>query len=124
MLRELMVIGITACAACAADPYEWKVRDTILEVACEVGIAAEWAQMSDSIRPGYGCGIKGIDAKMLGEHPSQGRLNAYFVGWMIAHPLISIALPQPYRGIFQGGTIAFELVVTRRNAGVGCRISW
>lgn len=124
MLRELIAVVIVAGSALAADPYEWKTRDTLLEVASEVGIAAEWSQMLDCVKPGYGYGIHGIDAKMLGSHPTRARLNDYFISWEIAHPLISIALPQPYRGIFQGGTIAFELVVTRKNAGVGCRISW
>ena len=107
------------------EPNDWSTRDTLLEVASETGIAAEWAQMSDCIKPGYGYGINGIDAKILGSNrPSQGKLNSYFIFWEVAHPLISVALPRPYRGIWQGSTIAFELVVTHKNAGVGCRIKF
>jgi hypothetical protein len=31
---------------------------------------------------------------LLGEHPSEGRVNVYFIGWAILHPIITDILPR------------------------------
>jgi hypothetical protein len=118
MKRQLLSLLLTVpLAAGAAAP--WTPRDTALELLSEAGLAAEWAQMID--RPSHSS-ITGVDADMFGRYPSRAALNRYFVGWMIAHPLIAWELPQPWRLGFQGATIGFELAVNRNNASVGCKI--
>ena len=107
----------------------WTTTDTLLEIASEAGIACEWGQMLPVTQPHAGWlasnetqAICGIDAKILGHHPSRARMNTYFAAWEIAHPLISWALPRPYRTLWQGATITFEAIVTSKNKQVGCRV--
>jgi hypothetical protein len=118
MKRQLLSLLLTVpLAAGAAAP--WTPRDTALELLSEAGLAAEWAQMLNGPPDSA---IRGVDADLFGRHPSRAALNRYFVGWMIAHPLIAWELPQPWRLGFQGATIGFELAVNRNNASVGCKI--
>lgn len=115
MFNNKLVAACFLASTClfAADP--WTKTQVGMEIASEVGIACEWAQMMDSTS------INGFDAKLMSRHPSRGRLNNYFIGWLIVHPIISYNLPSKYRTGWQAATISFELVVTRNNANVGCR---
>jgi hypothetical protein len=98
------------------------VADTVLETASEIGLATEWMQTQKAVERPDQLHLGGCDQKILGRSPRMGPVNAYFVGWLLVHPLVSIALPRPYRSIWQGGTIAFELVVTAHNAAsIQCR---
>lgn len=114
-MRHILALCLLCCLPLAAST-PWTTKDTILEVASEAGLACEWAQMTNAPS------ICGIDQKIMGSHPKRGNMNLYFAGWLIAHPIISMVLPSPYRNAWQGATIAFEIVVTQHNAGVGCRL--
>jgi hypothetical protein len=119
MRYPVLVLLFTAGAWMpAASP--WTTGDTIMEAVSEAGLAGEWAQMV-SPPPGRP-GIHGVDAELLGARPSRASLNRYFAAWALAHPLLAWELPKPWRLRFQSATIAFEFVVDRRNATVGCRI--
>lgn len=39
---------------------------------------------------------------ILGKHPTQGRLAAYFLGVSAGHTAISMVLPRPWRTVWQG----------------------
>ena len=116
-VKALLLALLLALPAGAAAP--WTPGDTVLELAAEAGLASEWAQMVNNPTGGQ---ITGLDADLFGHHPSRATLNRYFAAWMITHPLISWQLPQPWRLGFQSATIGFELIVTRDNAAIGCRI--
>lgn len=132
-----MCRAVLALALCAAPLLaQWTTADTAWEVAAEIGISQEWAQMQASTedaeyrnRPGH-CipwcnrSVDGIDRKILGAHPRMRNTNLYFAGWLLAHPLISYALPAPYRRVWQTGTVVFEVVVLPCNYSGGCRIVW
>ena len=92
-----------------------------------MAIAAEWAQMLSPKTPACdwsgtpaGLYVRGCDAWMLGHHPNRGPVNRYFAGWEIAHPVLSFALPHPYRTWWQGSTLAFEVIVARQNYQTAC----
>ena len=105
------------CLPCLmAAALVWTPADTGWEIGSELGILHEWAQMTT------GNYVHGFDEEVLGGHPQRRSINAYFGAWMLAHPLISFALPAPYRRFWQVGTIGFEIVVSRRNAQLGCRV--
>lgn len=52
---------------------------------------------------------------ILGEHPSVGKVNNYFLATGLAHALIANQLPPELAKIFQYGTIGLEAGVTGRN---------
>lgn len=59
---------------------------------------------------------------LLGEHPSVGRVNNYFLTTLLGHALIANYLSPEYRKLFQNATIGLEAGVAGRNkfnVGIG-----
>jgi hypothetical protein len=52
---------------------------------------------------------------ILGEHPSTGTVNNYFLSTLLGHWLLSNALPPEYRKLFQQGSIGLEAGVAGKN---------
>lgn len=129
-IRCLLFLAIAAVAARANDtatvgyPAHWTALDTALELAAEAGLYTEWQQMRDISRHPHDFSACGIDQKVFNAHPKMRNVDKYFEAWMIVHPIISFALPKPYREIWQGGTIAFEIIVTSQNAAVAANCQW
>jgi hypothetical protein len=53
--------------------------------------------------------------KLLGEHPSVGKVNNYFATTAVGHALLMNALPPEWRKWAQYGTIGLEAGVAGRN---------
>ena len=56
---------------------------------------------------------------LLGKHPSQDKVIGYFLGGMIAHTAVAMALPPTYRRIWQYVFIGVETLVIGRNYSIG-----
>ena len=61
---------------------------------------------------------------ILGPHPSQRRVTAYFVSTAALHYTISRALTEEYRADWQNITIGFETGVVARNFSLGIRVGF
>ena len=59
---------------------------------------------------------------ILGEHPSLGRINTYFVATSLIHPVISYYLPRNYREAFQYISIGISLTASTVNIMSGLQI--
>lgn len=60
----------------------------------------------------------------LGDHPSQGRINTYFVGMIVGHTAIARLLPNPYRRWWQGVFIVTEAGFVAHNFSIGARVEF
>jgi hypothetical protein len=58
----------------------------------------------------------------LGEHPSMGKVNTYFVTTALIHTGIAYVLPADWRKAFQYITIGVEAGVTANNARIGVKM--
>lgn len=94
----------------------WTTADTYRETAYMAMHVADWGQTLD---------IADHPEKwhehnpILGNNPSRGRVNAYFITTAVLHPVVSAALPEPYRKWWQYGTIGLEAVCVGNNARIG-----
>lgn len=61
--------------------------------------------------------------KLMGQHPSVGRVNSYFLLAEALHIGISNALPHSWREPFQYLTLGSEIGAVGRNVWVGIRFS-
>lgn len=108
---------ITTGTCIAAD--KWTREDSLREVAALTFHFVDWkttrgiAQDSDHYREAN---------PILGEHPSVGRVNTYFVITTIAHPIISYYLPRPWREGFQYVTIGMSMTASTINLWSGLRV--
>jgi hypothetical protein len=56
---------------------------------------------------------------ILGPSPSFKSIDAYFIGYAIAHTAVMVILPDPYRNTIQGFSIGYELSVVQHNLILG-----
>jgi hypothetical protein len=56
---------------------------------------------------------------ILGSHPSEGAVTAYFLGSFLLTTGAAMALPEPYREYFQYGVIAVEGAAVANNFSIG-----
>mgnify|MGYP003394102298 CR=1 FL=1 len=59
---------------------------------------------------------------LLGEHPSVGEVNTFFIIATVAHPIISYALPKEYRKAFQYISIGASGTASITNVWSGLKI--
>jgi hypothetical protein len=61
---------------------------------------------------------------ILGSHPSQGTVDAYFAAGLIGTALIAYALPRGWRTAFLIGTTALSVGCVVNNVGLGVGLEW
>lgn len=59
---------------------------------------------------------------LIGSHPSMGRVNTYFIGSLLVHNGIMIALPKKYRPCYAGSVTAIETYFVISNDNIGIKI--
>lgn len=94
---------------------EWSAADKALLAGAIGTLSADWAQ-TRYIASHADYHEKN---KMLGQHPSMGRVNWYFAGSIAGTVGIAYALPSNYRKIFLGGIVLLETSVVLHNNSIG-----
>lgn len=61
---------------------------------------------------------------ILGEHPSLGRVNAYFSTYIVGSLLVANWLTPYNRKLFLGTVTAVELIVINHNRSIGVKIAF
>jgi hypothetical protein len=56
---------------------------------------------------------------VLGAHPKVDEVHKYFLSTLVLHTVISHVLPENYRTVWQGSTIALQAYVVGRNFSLG-----
>lgn len=103
----------------AANAEPWTVRDTALETTGAALHLLDWSQTLYGVRQGFS-----ESNPILGRHPTEGAVYAYFAGTLLAHVVIARLLPQPWRGVWQGLWIGIEATSVARNFAGGVRLAW
>jgi hypothetical protein len=121
MRRRARLAGlITALflTGCATDP--WSNQDKVLQAGVALSFLVDAGQTLDiknhaSLQEGN---------KILGTHPSDGRVKGYFAAAFVIHTLVIHFAPASWRPYLQGGTILFQTGVVIRNDQVGLQINF
>ena len=101
----------------AADP--WTRQDTYREIAALTLRTIDWKTTRDIARNPD----KYIEANpLLGDHPSIGKVNTFFVLTTIIHPVISYYLPRDYRTVFQYISIGISGTAATVNLWSGLKV--
>jgi len=121
-----IIIALLLLVSSSAFADEWSTGDTGRETTYQVLAAVDWAQTRGFRRGSVLCSRDGQNNcyryeqnVILGPRPSQDRIDAYFVATGIAHYLISKALPEKYRTLFQYISIGVEVGVVSHNFSFG-----
>lgn len=62
--------------------------------------------------------------KILGKHPSDGRVNSYFPLYYAAKLGLSVVVPNPYRLFIQGGFVGADISYIYNNGRLGIGFTW
>ena len=113
-MRIYFIIFLLFPAIASAD--EWTRADTAREVAYQTLAVIDWAQTRNLARHPD----KWYEHnRLLGYHPSVGRVNAYFALTGIAHYAVANVLPSRYRAPFQYVSIGIEIGAVEHNYSIG-----
>jgi hypothetical protein len=108
-----------ALSGCANGP--WDRTDRMLGYTALGAAVTDWGQaryIADN--PG-----KYQDRNsFLGDHPSRGKVDAYFIWAIGGGYLLADTLPSRYRKLFLGGVALVEITVAHDNRQIGVGFSW
>jgi len=126
MKKILIVAFLVAPLIANAEDSKWKwtKMDTVFQAASIVSIAADWNQTRQIAKNPTLYYEDGVAEAFLGRHPSVSGVNWYFAGSMILNTAIARTLPNPYRRMFQIGTIGYEAYWINHNYGIGIRVKF
>ena len=114
MKRVLLAVVVLALVGCG--PRNWTRADSAREAAYLALHVADWGQTLDiADHPERWHEHNPV----LGDHPSRSRVNLWFAGTAVLHPVISYVLPDDLRPYWQYGTIGLELYCVGNNYSVG-----
>ena len=109
----IVVVLVLGCVQAFAD--EWVKEDTEREAVYAALLIADWRQTQDIARH---ANIEESN-EILGEHPTNGRINRYFVVANTLQLSIAYALPAAWRKAWQYSGIGFEFAMVRHNKLIG-----
>lgn len=122
MKRLLLALSLLAAtSANAAD--DWTATDKVMLGTAVAAISYDWAQTRTIARQPDRFHEAG-NKFFLGSHPSVGRVNTYFVGYIAVTVGIAYVLPSEYRKLYLGGVILYETALVIHNNGIGIKASF
>jgi hypothetical protein len=121
MKKLLAILLLLASSVHAEEFSEWDATDKRLLWAGQALIAADWAQTRQIAKNPDQYSEKN---RYLGEHPSVGKVNTYFVSALAAHYYTAAYLSGSDRTAMLTGIVAVEAYVVNRNAKLGLKIAF
>lgn len=118
-----LLIFLAATGARSADDWTrgWDKTDSAMAAAAFTLKVIDWKQTHYIARnPAQHHEWNPI----LGNHPSVGRVNNYFLGSIITTGTVTYFLPDFYRKMFLGGSITVSAWLTHHNRSVGIKAEW
>jgi len=124
LLIILICLASLFYPAHSAIPFDpWNKTDLALEGAYLAGHAIDWAQ---TITIARNPDKWHEHNPALGKHPKAGQVNLVMGIMAVVQPIIAHLLPNPYRRIYIGTTLAAKVFCVGNNlaAGIGWGAKW
>lgn len=116
---RIMALALLLPSLCFAE--DWSREDTCRQSALTVLLIADWAQTRNSVkRPNEFSETN----KLLGEHPSTGKVNNYFMVGIAGHAAVSYLLPPDWRQGWQYIWIGIEVQKVYHNHSIGVKLTF
>lgn len=103
----------------AADP--WTKSQVALELGYQAALLCDWRQTSDYHKT-WNTNDPIIETNpLLGSHPKQSTINQWCILSSVGHIAITNYLPSKRRSLWQGSTMAIEIMVVSHNQ-LNCKV--
>lgn len=112
-----LLLFVRPCAA--ADP--WDAGEKLLAGTALVTTVIDWGQTRYAMKHP---GSWSESNRIMGAHPSMGRVNNYYGAVIVLGGVTAHLLPHEYRKLFLWGVTTVELMQVGRNYGLGLRTSF
>jgi len=128
----LLLAFALPCHAEGLNLDKWTREDSYRQAAVTVLLVVDWAQTRYLVRHPidpkqadgtYNWRSEGYN-RVLGEHPSIGRVNNYFLAATLGHAAISALLPPDWRKAWQYVVIGVEANTVERNHHIGIKMEF
>ena len=124
-MNKLILAVFLILIACPVQAYmfmdKWSKTDTAMEAAFVGLTVMDWGQTRDTAKnPNQYSEVNFI----LGRHPSLTYVDTYFPVAIVAHGLVSMALPPKYRRYWQVIFIGVEGAAVLNNYKVGLKVDF
>jgi len=123
-MKKLVLIFLLILIPYSVQAYQfcknWTKYDTAFEVTYVGLTVIDWGQTRNMVKEG---GYHEINP-LLGRHPSLDTVDTLIPLSIVAHGLVSMALPPKYRRYWQVLFIGGEIAAVWNNYNVGLRIDF
>jgi hypothetical protein len=133
-ILAILFLLIPLVANAEDSRWKWTKTDTVLQVATVTLMVVDWRQTTWMMDQYKRWEMRSGETKkrplyneinpILGDHPKHGTINAYFIGAIVGQTAIAMALPSPYRRIWQCVYIAVESGFVVHNYSIGAKINF
>ncbi len=116
-------VGIVLVIFCAPDDAradDWTQQDTYRETVYIALDAIDWRQTQDIVRHPNLYETNPV----LGLHPTNARINAWFAASMATQIAIAYVLPEKWRAAWQYAGIGLEAVMVGNNKHLGLNVKF
>lgn len=100
---------------------DWDTTDKVLAVSAMTVTTLDWMQSRYIAKNPT---LYQENNTLLGEHPSVGRVNTYFMGSILAGTAAAYVVPSEYRKYLLGGIMLMEVDAVTRNKRIGIRLAF
>lgn len=107
-MRYLVLLATLACGA-----QRFNTVDAVGQLAFGVTMYADYSQTVDIARDGY------ESNPIIGRWGENVPPGVYFASTFILHTMVSVLIPRPWRGIWQGSWTVIEGVTVWNNWAAG-----
>ena len=120
----IILIGVTlaGCSTHASNWKEWDTEKRTVFAASNIALVADWST-TINITKRYDENYYETNP-ILGKHPSEAHVVAYFIARGIAHYHLTNIVPAKYRNFFHGYNIIYNYNTVKDNHELGIRIGF
>jgi hypothetical protein len=104
----------------SAHADDWTTGQKAAEAGYLAAVVVDWHQT----REGQATPGMRETNPVLGDHPSNAKVNAWFIGSNVAQFLIADALPSDLRNYWLTAGIVFEFSVVKNNKEIGLKVQF
>lgn len=124
-MKRIMTIGVIIVVLFQSNMLfadsDWTKGDTIMELTWQVINVIDYGQtMEISNNPDKWVEYNPI----LGEHPTNGEVNTYFIAGALLHVGIAYVIPKRWRPWFECITITSSSTCVVNNFSAGIKMRW